>query len=49
MMRLASGPFAGVIVTNPDRRDGTSAWQAPATEPELIPTRVTGVARESVS
>ena len=33
MMRAASRPFAGVIVTNPDPRDGTSASQLPTTEP----------------
>ena len=49
MMRAASRPFAGVIVTNPDPRDGTSAWQLPTTEAELVPTRITGVARESAS
>jgi capsular polysaccharide biosynthesis protein len=49
MMREASGPFEGVIVTNPERRDDTSAWQAPTTEPELLPTRVTGVVREPAS
>jgi capsular polysaccharide biosynthesis protein len=49
MMRAASRPFAGVIVTNPDPRDGTSASQLPTTEPHLVPTRITGVARESAS
>lgn len=49
MMRAASRPFAGVIVTNPDPRDGTSASQLPTTEPQLVPTRITGVARESAS
>jgi capsular polysaccharide biosynthesis protein len=49
MMRAASRPFAGVIVTNPDPRDGTSASQLPATEPQLVPTRITGVARKSAS
>ena len=49
MMRAASRPFAGVIVTNPDPRDGTSVWQAPTTEPQLVPTHITGVTRESSS
>jgi hypothetical protein len=49
MMRAASRPFAGVIVTNPDPRDGTSASQLPTTEPQILPTRITGVARESAS
>ena len=49
MMRAASRPFAGVIVTNPDPRDGTSASQLPTTEPHLVPTRITGVARKSAS
>jgi hypothetical protein len=49
MMRAASRPFAGVIVTNPDPRDGTSASQLPTTEPQVLPTRITGVPRESAS
>jgi capsular polysaccharide biosynthesis protein len=49
MMRAASRPFAGVIVTNPDPRDGTSASQLPTTEPQIFPTRITGVPRESAS
>ena len=49
MMRAASRPFAGVIVTNPDPRDGASASQRPTAEPQLFPTRITGVARESAS
>jgi capsular polysaccharide biosynthesis protein len=49
MMRAASRPFAGVIVTNPDPRDGTSASQLPTTEPQIFPTRISGVPRESAS
>jgi hypothetical protein len=48
MMRAASRPFAGVIVTNPDPRDGTSASRLHE-EPQLGPTRITGVPRESAS
>jgi capsular polysaccharide biosynthesis protein len=49
MMRAARRPFAGVIVTNPDPRDDTSASQRPTTEPQLVPTRITDVTRKSAS
>jgi capsular polysaccharide biosynthesis protein len=47
MMRAASRPFDGVIVTNADPRDTTSAWRTSPTD--LAPTRISGVVQESDS